>query len=124
MSEPEKRAVELLICATCASKPGEPPLLTTDAARALADHLPAGVHLMQTDCMSACESPVSLALQSRGRATYLFAGVDPVADAADIAATCQLYLDAENGWIEDARGCGRLRFCLRGRVPPLSAAEL
>lgn len=60
-----------------------------------------------------------MALQSTGRATCFFAGVDPQADVADIVSTIRAYLDAPKGWIEDARPCGRLRFCLVGRVPAL-----
>lgn len=71
------------------------------------------------DCMNACAKPVSLAVQGAGRATYFFAEVDPVADRADILATLRAYLDAPGGWIEDARVCGRLRYCLQGRVPAL-----
>ncbi|MEJ6389242.1 DUF1636 family protein [Gymnodinialimonas ulvae] len=70
-------------------------------------------------CMNACANPVSLALQGTGRATYFFAGVDPVTDRADIIATLRTYLEAPGGWIEDATACGRLRFCLQGRVPAL-----
>ncbi|MDN3721950.1 DUF1636 family protein [Roseibium salinum] len=75
------------------------------------------------DCMGACEQPISLALQGEGRATYLFAGLSIPDDIEDIVATGRTYLDAENGWIEDARPCGRLRFCLRARVPALMAAK-
>lgn len=69
--------------------------------------------------MNGCARPVSLALQSPERATYFFGGVDLEADVADIVATLRAYLDAPKGWIEDARPCGRLRFCLVGRVPAL-----
>ncbi len=68
-------------------------------------------------CMGACVEPVSMAVQGKGRATYLFAGLNPVVDVADVIATCQTYLNAPDGWIEDARPCGRLRHCLRARVP-------
>lgn len=71
------------------------------------------------DCMNACGAPVSLALQGEGRATYFFAGVDPVEDCADVVETVRLFLASPDGWIEDARGCGRLRHCLQGRVPAL-----
>lgn len=74
-------------------------------------------------CMNACADPVSLALQAKARATYFFAGVDPVADRADIVATVALYLRSPGGWIEDATACGRLRHCLRGRVPALSSGS-
>jgi len=77
------------------------------------------VKLTPQACFGACDAPVSLSLQAPDRATYLFSGVDPDADATDIVATVRAYLDAPQGWIEDARPCGRLRHCLVGRVPAL-----
>lgn len=74
-------------------------------------------------CMNACTSPVSLAVQGPGRATYFFAGIDPVADRADIVATVASYLSAPDGWIEDATACGRLRLCLKGRIPALNSGS-
>lgn len=70
--------------------------------------------------MNGCSEPVSLALQGTGRATYFFGGVDPQSDVQDIVATIHAYLAADRGWIEDATSCGRLRFCLKGRVPALT----
>ncbi len=91
--------------------------------RALARHRLGGqVQLVAIDCMGACDAPVALGLQAIGRAGYVFAGLDPGPDADDIARTCQTYLDAPDGWIEDARGCGRLRDCLRARLPALPPA--
>jgi hypothetical protein len=29
----------------------------------------------------------------------------------------KLYVEAPDGWIEDAQNAGRLRLCLQGRVP-------
>ena len=81
--------------------------------------LAAPVLISDQDCMNGCARPVSLALQSRGRATCFFGGVDLQADAADIVETVRAYHAAPKGWIEDARRCGRLRFCLVGRVPAL-----
>ena len=77
------------------------------------------VRIVPQDCMNGCADPVSMALQAPGRATYFFTGIDPEADAADIVATIRTYLEAPDGWIGDARPCGRLRLCLRGRVPAL-----
>lgn len=74
-------------------------------------------------CMNACGEPVSLALQGQGRATYFFAGIDPMADRDDIVATVAIYLKSSGGWIEDATICGRLRLCLKGRVPALSSGS-
>lgn len=75
------------------------------------------VRVVSQACMNGCAKPVSMGLQADGLATCFFAGVDPDADAEDIISTIQTYLDAPKGWIEDARPCGRLRFCLVGRVP-------
>lgn len=69
------------------------------------------------ECMGACDTPLALALQGTQRATYLFAGIDVKSDKDDIVATCRTYLDSPAGWIEDARPCGRLRLCLRARIP-------
>jgi predicted metal-binding protein len=34
-----------------------------------------------------------------------------------VLAFCHAYLAAKDGWIEDARPLGRLRHCLRARIP-------
>lgn len=78
------------------------------------------VSIVERGCMNGCASPVSMAMQGPGRATYFFNGVDPAADAVDLVATLHAYLATPDGWIEDAQPCGRLRFCLVGRVPALS----
>jgi len=69
-------------------------------------------------CMSACANPVAISFRAKGKAAYMFAGIDPAKDQQDILAFARLYAAAEDGWIEDARPCGRLRFCLLGRIPP------
>jgi predicted metal-binding protein len=68
------------------------------------------------DCLSMCDEPTAIALQADAKATYLFSGVT-VEDAAAVRAALAAYDAAENGWIADARPLGRLRFCLKGRVP-------
>lgn len=75
--------------------------------------------IVEATCLGVCTAPASLALQSKGRASYVFADIDIQHDAADIVATCAAYLAAEDGWIEDARPCGRLRTCLKARLPAL-----
>lgn len=81
------------------------------------------VQVATVACMGACHDPISLGLQGAGRASYVFSGVNPQQDAADIVRTCQTYLDSPAGWIEDARPCGRLRDCLRARLPALGTAS-
>ena len=74
------------------------------------------------DCMNVCDEPVTIALQGKTKATYVFAGVSLNTDINDIVTTCQAYLTADGGWIEDAKPCGRLRHCLKSRIPALSKA--
>lgn len=75
------------------------------------------------ECMGVCADPVTVALQGEEMATYVFAGVDPEKDVTDIIATCRVYVESPLGWIEDARPCGRLRHCLKARVPALTAPD-
>lgn len=98
----------LLICSTCMGE-GE----------ALADALRVeGWEVAMHPCLSVCDDPVAIAAQSTGGATYVFAGLT-AADAGDVAAFAAAYDAAPAGWIEDARPLGRLRFCLKSRVPGL-----
>lgn len=123
MTQSHGLPVILLLCATCDGTDRVADRVADRGAveQALGAHGLAGlVRVAMTECMGACENPVSLGLQGAGRASYVFAGVEPQKDAVDIARTCQSYLDAPAGWIEDARGCGRLRDCLRARLPAIS----
>jgi predicted metal-binding protein len=73
------------------------------------------------ECMSACANPNAISFRAPGKAAYLFSGVDAERDQEDIIAFARMYLAAKDGWIEDARPCGRLRFCLMGRIPAQEA---
>jgi len=115
----------LLLCRTCKQVADTG---AGGAIDALADALQAAgldteLTLGTVDCMGTCEQPVSLALQGHNRATLVFSGVQIPQDLADIIATAQTYLAAEDGWIEDGQPCGRLRFCLRARVPALAVSN-
>lgn len=104
----------LTICVTCAS-PGVDP---QGAALAAAVDLPEGWEVVLQPCLNMCDSPLAAAVQGAGRATYLLAGLT-LDDAADLAGFATLYDAAPQGWITDARPAGRVRLCLRGRVPAL-----
>lgn len=84
---------------------------------ALGKELGDDVALSLSPCLDRCEAPVALAMQSTGGAGYIFSGIDLAKDRRDIIETCRAYLESPNGWIEDARPCGRLRFCLAARLP-------
>jgi predicted metal-binding protein len=110
--------IQLHICETCRGADIRAGWDRLRAALASGD-LVGQVEIKAQSCMNGCARPVSMALQSPGRATYFFAGVDPEGDCADVVATVRAYLAAPGGWIEDARPCGRLRQCLVGRVPAI-----
>ncbi|MCV0424719.1 MAG: DUF1636 domain-containing protein [Roseibium sp.] len=105
----------IVVCSSCKGDL-QPDL---EALRRSLDEAGIKFDVVQTECMGACEQPISVAIQGQGRATCLFAGLTFPDDIADIVATARTYLAADRGWIEDARSCGRLRFCLRARIPAL-----
>lgn len=108
--------LKLQLCADCLDGTAPEALVAIRTALrdiGLGDRVVAG----QAPCLELCDAPVAMALQKDGGACYVFSHLVPVSDAADIAATCCAYLDSATGWIDDARPCGRLRFCLTARVP-------
>ena len=108
--------LRLGICSDCLGPDGA--LAITDLARAISEGpLNAQVTVERQSCGETCPSPARLWLQSKGGAAYVFEGIDLAADRNDILATLHAYLAHPGGWIEDARPCGRLRFCLTARVP-------
>ena len=98
----------ITVCATCREGAGE----------RLAERLAAeGLEVRLVDCLNACGAPLALAVTGDRKATYLFAGLDPEGQAGEVAAFARLFRDAPGGEVLDAREAGRLRFCLRGRIP-------
>lgn len=81
--------------------------------------LPYDITIEDVECMGGCDQPASIGLQAPNRASYVFSGVDVQKDADDILTTCTAYLEAKDGWIENALSCGRLRHLLRARIPAL-----
>jgi len=97
---------EVIICEGC-------------GGTALADRLEVtlqGAKVRRAACMNVCDDPVTVAFKADGKATYLFAGITPD-DAEDAQAFVTLYNATPDGWIEDARPIGRMRLCLKGRIP-------
>ncbi len=105
---------KLFICETCADQSGDVP--GPALAEAVRTKVTPQVEVILTPCMNLCDAPVSLALRAPGKMAYLFSGVE-AGDVDDIVALSQLYENTKDGIIEDARPAGRLRFCLKGRVP-------
>ena len=120
---PADPALRLLVCSTCHRENGS---AAEECARAQAMLAQAGIEadVAEFACLGGCDTPRSIAVQAAGRASYVFSGLGADWPDNDIAAFCRLYLNAPNGWIEDARPAGQLRFHLRARVPALpSVAE-
>ena len=76
-------------------------------------------NIISSPCLGVCTPPASLTIQSPNRTTYVFKNVDLKKDQEDLIATCKLYLAADDGWIEDATGCGTFRHLLHAKIPPI-----
>ncbi|MDA8584645.1 DUF1636 domain-containing protein [Rhodobacteraceae bacterium] len=109
-------ALALQICVACLGPGRLGEVAAIERALASSD-ISGDADLHRIACGETCKSPARLWLQSDGGASYIFEGVDLDADRDDIMATLRCYLASPKGWIEDARPCGRLRFCLTARVP-------
>lgn len=107
-------ADRITICGTCADGAGK---ALADDLRARIAELGLATEVAQIDCMIVCGEPVTVSVRAEGKAAYLFSGVDPAAQAAELAAFAVLYDAAPGGIIEDARPAGELRFKLIGRIP-------
>ncbi|WP_165929205.1 DUF1636 family protein [Shimia isoporae] len=112
----------VFVCDTCCSE-NEHPSGGAFAAklREAAQTNPAlgDVAIRTVSCLNVCSEPVAIALRAPEKTAYLFAGIEPDSDLADTLALIGLYVEAADGDIPDARPAGRLRFCLKGRVPAL-----
>jgi len=113
----------VFICSTCRQDDEDTPkgVALADALKHIFANADAAeirdFNIETFECMSACANPVAVSFRAEGKAAYMFSGIDPVKDQNDILAFARLYIAAKDGWIEDARPCGRLRFCLLGRIP-------
>lgn len=118
MNEPTLNRI--LICNTCKRPPDAAPLADDIAALRTA-LTTAGLEMQfevaEVGCFGGCSDPSGIAFQGSGRASYVFSGTELANDLDDLLAFCGAYLEAKDGWIEDARPLGRLRHCLRARIP-------
>lgn len=110
----------VLICNTCLRASDARPLADDiDALRTAIQTagLAAQFEVAEVGCFGGCSDPSGIAFQGQGRASYVFSGTDLVGDLKDVLTFCHAYIEAKEGWIEDARPLGRLRHCLRARIP-------
>ena len=96
----------LTICASC-------PL----GQSGLADRLVIdGFQITQTQCMSGCTKPSTLAFRAPGKTAYLF-GEIMESDLADVLTFAKSYLNSADGTFADARIFGALRTKAIARIP-------
>lgn len=111
-----ERAVthRVIVCTTCRKGNAVPTgeAVIAEVAQRLDDRFVVEGH----DCLNMCDHAQAVAFRAPGKAAYLFGDLD-AGDVDDIAAFARLWADSADGWIADARPAGRLRFCLRGRIP-------
>jgi predicted metal-binding protein len=115
-------ANRLLVCATCERIEGHTARADCAVIREALDvaGLSEQISVEATPCLGGCVAPVNISLQGVGRGSFVFDGLDVKAFEAEIVKLCEMYLELDNGWIEDARPLGELRNCLRARIPAQS----
>jgi len=117
----QKSSNRLLVCATCEREEGHTARHDCAVLRGALKNagLSKEIEVEATACLGGCVLPVNISLQGEGRGTYVFDGLDVKASEDEIVTLCQMYLDLNKGWIEDARPLGDLRNRLRARIPTM-----
>lgn len=94
---------QVIVCGTCAPD--------------LVDHLrPDGFKVSQTDCMSGCTRPGTVAFRATGKVAYLFGDLS-ADDIADLTTFARVYAQSPDGTFADARVLGGLRLKAIARIP-------
>ena len=103
---------KVTLCRSCSSgQPGLAQALTTALTGA---GLPYAV--AETDCMSGCTRPATIAFRAAGKTAYLFGDIS-AADLPDLITFARLYLVSRDGNLDDARPLGDLRTKAIARIP-------
>ena len=97
----------------CRSCPAGQTGLTRQVATLLQD-LPFTV--TDTDCMSGCSRPSTLAFRAPGKTAYLFGDLTE-ADLPNLLTFARAYLASPDGTFADARPLGTLRTKALARIP-------
>ena len=70
----------------------------------------------ETECMSGCTRPSTVAFRAAGKTAYLFGDIS-AGDLPDLVTFAGLYRDAPDGDLADARPLGGLRLKAIARIP-------
>lgn len=96
--------------------------LTRDRAHWVADCLgEARFEICEAACMAGCERPCTVAYQAAGKTSYLFGGIDPVADLRPLLQFAAQYAASADGWTREAERPAGLRGKILARLPTLPA---
>jgi len=107
------------ICGTCAKTDHEPEgkVIVEQLTELVARDPDLGdVVVRNAACMLVCGEPISVSLSGPEKVSYLFSDVK-VEDVQNLITLLHMYKANRTGLISDARPLGRLRFCLKGRLP-------
>ncbi|QKC78000.1 DUF1636 domain-containing protein [Mesorhizobium erdmanii] len=89
-------------------------------SRFSARHEPAlayGFTIEGVECMAGCASPLTVAFQAPGKASYLFGSIDAEADAGDLVRFARLYASLADGWCNSGQRPPRLAGKTLARIP-------
>jgi predicted metal-binding protein len=116
----------LTVCITCkAGRPeAEGPRPGARLFAALAASPPPGVTIRPVECLSACNSGCSVALQASGKWTYVYGHMDPALHAPDILAGAALYAASADGIVPWRDRPEIFRKQSLARVPPLELPDV
>lgn len=118
-------SVTLHVCTTC--KMGRP--VAADAPRPgarLLDALqaagaPEGVRILPVACLSACDHGCNIALSGPGRWSYVYCGMNPDEDVADILAGAAAYAATPDGLVPWRDRPAIFRKQSLARIPPMES---
>lgn len=106
------------VCRSCpAGRAGLAALLRAASAQAGLD-----ASVEETDCMSGCTRPSTIAFRAEGKTAYLFGDLTPD-DLPGLLVFLKLYRDAPDGNFADARPLGALREKAIARIPGCARSQ-
>lgn len=107
-----REMLNITVCSSCPA--GQTGLAALIKAALIERNLAARV--AESECMSGCARPSSIAFRQHGKTAYLFGDVSN-ADLDDLLRFTGLYLASPDGAFADARPLGALRFKALARIP-------
>ncbi|WP_425038647.1 DUF1636 family protein [Primorskyibacter sp. S187A] len=105
----------ILICTTCR---GSGP--ASDLRRAIARGAPESAVFKAVDCLAACDAPIAVGLQGRGKASYLFGGIESDIEARAIATFAHAFENSATGWTSSQERPAALADKTLARLPGIA----